>query len=176
MNVRWSLQLRLILKFPLEKAVPIYFDSRSQDLKFPDKTVLQQNTMPPKKSYKSSDIRQGVTNKVQTRRGQEVDHRAELQTITRAMNKVGVGSQQRKEVAKLVNSKSNLRAVSSTENRRTGAAVKNGDPGIRAVRKQIQGIDSMRRANSSNLSSKTSKVLSTARADLKRQEKKYTKK
>ena len=51
--------------------------------------------MPPKKSYRSSDIRRDVSYNVDTTRRQEVDHMAELQTITKAMNQVGVGPLER---------------------------------------------------------------------------------
>ena len=125
--------------------------------------------------YSAADVRTGVSTKIPTKPGQQVDHRLELQTLADSMSalKIRKNSATYKDLKKIANDKSNLRAVSKRENGRTGQRVKAtrsgkiSNPGSRAVNKQLQGIKSIEK--DWDLAPATRKVINHSKGVLKKQ-------
>eukprot|EP01080_Neovahlkampfia_damariscottae_P012377 gene12377-6045_t len=78
--------------------------------------------MPPKKTYKTSDIRKKV--KVTKSDNRATDHKLELQTVVKSMNKNGVGPKVAEEIKKIVNNKLNLKSRGLKANNLKGAETK----------------------------------------------------
>ena len=64
--------------------------------------------------YSAADVRRGVSTKIPTKSGQQVDHRLELQTLADSMSALNIrkNSATYKDLKEIANDRSNLRAVS----------------------------------------------------------------
>lgn len=73
-----------------------------------------------RKDWTTKDIRKHVS--VTESENRETDHVPELQVIVQAMNEVGVGSQQAKEIKDVANEEANLKSRGIVANAKKGQA------------------------------------------------------
>ena len=114
-------------------------------------------------------LRRDVSKKLETEDDEQVDHRLELQTVKAPLKSgdIKVGEDELDDLKTVINDHANLRPISKKENGRTGREIKKGKPGIRAIKKQLKGIELTR--DEWDLSHKTDKILTACEKDLKKQ-------
>jgi hypothetical protein len=76
--------------------------------------------MPPKKSWVTDDIRKKSVSNYTTSKNRVVDHKLELQAVTKEMNKTGVGNNVKNEIKKYVNHYENLESRGIIANNKKG--------------------------------------------------------
>eukprot|EP00947_MAST-08B_sp_MAST-8B-sp1_P003534 g3534.t1 len=123
-------------------------------------------------NWTAQELRRGVSKKKTTpakKPGQEIDHMLELQTVAKAMNKIGVTPEEAEDIKMVVNDVLGCRPVSAQENERTKeevARMKGKLPGIRTSNKQLKGVDALLEAFDTEdgyLAEKTKEVLIKAK-------------